>query len=540
MGQAEPCTNELDMSDIGFVAVESPGSRVRSSPSSLARNQYVQLGAVLFASTAFHLWSLLRTPAPFGDESNLASQALGLINTGRPVGPLQVGTLERIENYWTFFPTLGIWFDSIAIRALGLNLFAMRFVSIVFGLLLLAAIYVISTQLAGHRAGIICVLITSISSSFVYSSHLARHDIVVAAFGFGAIALFVTDRRPGFPFRSVLSGLLIALATEVHPNALLYGSTILTLHLVEYGRSALRLARFWAFASTAALGLVSYFTIHVLPDPRRFETFTAVAFGTTKTPPALALDPGVWVQSLGETAALVFALDPFRVPILVLAIVVLARRKTRANAISLALLASLVVGMAALFPYKPTYYRILVSPAADLVLAGFLAESSRVTEWHRSGYRVIGTVVVVLFLQLSTLFSLNAVRSDSYADFALTIAGIREATKPGSSLIGDQTFWIGLPDHPFLSFFEFGYYRRLNTDGSVADVFDTYHPDYLIQGPNMDWNVRDTAADLPHWARAVWIPRKDLDAFLEQYGRQEISIDTESLGRVRVTRIVPD
>ena len=87
---------------------------------------------------------------------------------------------------------------SLFIRAFGPDLFSMRLASLVFGMVLLAAVFAIGVRLYGKSTGLIFSVTLVASRPFFASSHLGRHDIIVAALGFVSIALFLTDDTDGF------------------------------------------------------------------------------------------------------------------------------------------------------------------------------------------------------------------------------------------------------------------------------------------------------------------------------------------------------
>ena len=117
--------------------------------------EWVQVVAMFVVISAFHLWSLMRIPPPFVDEAWNAARVWGLIRTGRPFGQLDAGVFDRYEGYWTFFPWLAVWVQSLSVRIAGApTLFAVRVVSLVFGLVLLAAAGLLTRHLMRMWKGI--------------------------------------------------------------------------------------------------------------------------------------------------------------------------------------------------------------------------------------------------------------------------------------------------------------------------------------------------------------------------------------------------
>jgi len=121
--------------------------RLLSMAHRLSSVVYGPLVILLVASAGLHLFTLMRTPGVFVDEAWNANRAWALIHTGRAFVSLDSGVFEHYDGYWTFFPWLGTWLQSLSLRAFGPTLFAVRMASLVFGLVLLVAIYAIATRL---------------------------------------------------------------------------------------------------------------------------------------------------------------------------------------------------------------------------------------------------------------------------------------------------------------------------------------------------------------------------------------------------------
>src|SRR5215217_3493052 len=163
--------------------------------------RYGLLAAILLIAIV-HVATLMNAPAPFVDEAWLASRADGFLKTGYGVGELDAGVFERYPGYERYFWLLGPWLHSLPLRIAGINLFALRLESLLFGIVLLGIIYFIARRLGSYRCGLIAVLLGGFSLPFTISTHLARQDIVIATLGFGAIALQLYDNHKGLPVKA--------------------------------------------------------------------------------------------------------------------------------------------------------------------------------------------------------------------------------------------------------------------------------------------------------------------------------------------------
>src|SRR5438067_3298267 len=127
-------------------------------------------------------WSLLRTPPPFLDEVWFANRAWALLRTGLNFGTLDQGVFDHFDGYWTYFPLLPSYFQGLSFQLFGLSLFSLRLTSLAFGFVLLAALYGIARPCGGGRVAVLAVSLVGLSRAFLYSSHLGRPDVMVAAF----------------------------------------------------------------------------------------------------------------------------------------------------------------------------------------------------------------------------------------------------------------------------------------------------------------------------------------------------------------------
>ena len=162
------------------------------------------------------------------------------LNTGHAFGSLDAGVMDKYPGYLHYFPLLGTAIHSVFLALLGPTLFAMRMTSLLFSVALLIIVYIIANKLYGNRAGLLSVLFTSLSVPFIYSSHMGRHDIIITAPGFDAVALYLTDNASSLSVKSVLSGLAVSLTLDIHMNGLIYIPLIGALYLLEYRLSVLR------------------------------------------------------------------------------------------------------------------------------------------------------------------------------------------------------------------------------------------------------------------------------------------------------------
>jgi 4-amino-4-deoxy-L-arabinose transferase-like glycosyltransferase len=491
--------------------------------------------ALLALSLGLHLWSLMRFPPPFVDEAWLASRAWSLIQTGQAFGPLDHGVFDRFEGYWTFFPWLPVWIQSLAFRLSGEPaLLALRMLSLLFGVALLFTVYSIAKRLYGKLPGLVAVLLVSLSWPFLYSAHLARYDIMTAALGFSAIALYLNNQR-GRAWVSLISGLCIGLAFEIHPHAAVYGPTIVALYFLHYRWSMFRRRRFWSFVAGIGTGLVFYALLHMAPYPSTYSALNQLVFAASHTPPILTLDPGIILQAFSEMGTLLVGVSLALIPLIVWAAIALMRRRSEADKTLLVLNAALLGGVILLFRNKAAYYAIMFTLALDLMVGVFLLQTLQ-QPWYgrfRDYVRVSliwGCCILALVLNLSTL------RMDSWKVYTEAQDFINGLVRPGEAIMASQTFWLGLHEHTYYSWENLIYYRRYVPGSTLEDALRELGPDILV----IDRHLGNFISDEPKesgYSQHLNLPRTDMNAFLSRSASLIGVLDIEAYGPIRVYRI---
>ncbi len=490
----------------------------------------------LFAAIlVFHSWSLMRFPPPNVDEAWYAARAWSFLQTGRAFGVLDIGVIDRFEGYWTFLPWLPTWIQSLSLRFVDApSLLAVRIVSLGFGFLLLVAIYIIASHLGGQRLGLLSTLLVSLSRPFINSAHIARHDIFAAALGFVAIALYLKNRAR-YLWVSFLSGLLVGLAFEIHPHSAIFGPAIVALFFLDLRWSMLKSRIFWGFVTGGLVGLSFYVVIHILPFPQTFYSLNKMFFAVTHTPPLFSLDPFMILQSIYEMLWLLLYNYMVLIPIVILSIVVLIKTRSNNDRVLLILAFSLVAGATLLIRNKADYYSILYSPTIDLILASFLIQFIQ-QPWQ--GKIKDYAVHVLVWVSLLGFISLNvySLRIDCQKDYQSTQNRINSALQPTDIIMGAQTYWFDLYDHPYYSWEQLVIYQRYVPGSTLTDALQEFQPDIFIIDGHVNQFIADTDGTTLY-SQHLRIPKTELDVFLTHQATLIADFDGGSYGQVRMYRI---
>jgi len=491
--------------------------------------------ALAGAVAALHLWSLLRFPAPFVDEAWFAARAWAFIHTGRPFSTLDAGVFDRFAGYWTFFPWLFTFIQSLSLRlADEPSLQAVRPISLLFGLLLLVAIYAIAARLRGWAYGLLSAALVAVSWPFSTSAHMARPDIIVAALGFGAMALHLADRGCRW-WVGLLTGLCVGLAFEVHANGALYGPPLLALHILDGGRATLRQPRFWGFVFGGAVGLAFYAALHVLRYPQTYLALTQLAFGPTHTPPLLTMEPRLIARAFVEMGRLLILTHPLLLPIVIWSLARLLSTRTAEAWRLLTITVGIVITATLLIRNPSTYYAILLTPALDLLAAALVFDVAA-APWHGRWWDYARRGIVWAACVASVVLNLSVLRYDFHETYQAAQARIAASIQPGDSIMGPQTYWFGLYDHPYASWEGLVYYQRYAPDSSLEDALRAFRPDTLVMDESWDYFITDTPDDSPY-AQHLRVSRTEMDRFLNRYATLVDRFDNATYGLIRVYHI---
>lgn len=487
------------------------------------------------AVVIFHFWSLTRFPPPNEDEAWAACRAWALIKTGKAFGSLDAGVFDRFPGYWTFLPWIPTWIQSLSLRFFSVpNVFAVRLISFLAGLALLGAVYIIGKRLAGKTVGGLSVLLTALSSPFIYSAHVARYDILAAALGFWAVALHFSHQYKRVTL-SLLSGLFVGLAFEMHPHAMIFGPALLLLFIVECRLQFFRKRCFWGFLGGVGSGLFIYAALHIFRYPQTYFAANRLAFSLTHVPPFLAGDLSVLVSAWRGTHQMLHFCYGFFFYVILWAVFILARRNSPADRKILAIAAGLVLSFVLLVRNKMFYYAILLTPALDILAAVFLSGLTRNVPGKQRWRLIQQAVGWILYGASLSVFSISS-QPDYLAIHDAVQARLLEVIPAGSSIMGSQTYWFRLYQHRYYSWESLVYYQRYDKESTLEQAMEAVHPDIFIFDAHLSGFVSDRPGE-SMYGKFLRLSRTELTQFLEKHATLISSFDAPLYGPVYIWKI---
>jgi 4-amino-4-deoxy-L-arabinose transferase-like glycosyltransferase len=497
------------------VSVQSQ-NRVESTPATawLHQRAWVIITIItIIGLTVWHLSTMLLYPSPHVDEGWFANRAVGYLTTGVPFGTMDMGVFDRYPQPWLIFPLIPTLLQALVLRIVGgVDLMALRILSLLAGAALLYALYRIASRVAGRWAGIAAVALGGVSLPFVVASHYARHDILATAAGWGAIAIFFVSRKL---WTDVAAGFLVMVGVEMHPNAAIFGLTLAVMALFD--RSA-RIKRFLAICAGGLAGLMAFFAVHILPNPDSYSAVNRIAFVDTHVPPVLSGSPEVIVQSFARKASLLASGWPivtgatWLVIVVVIAVWVGMLLSSHSEDRRLALtVAFLGISFALLVRNTLFYYAILVAPAVTLVLA-----VGAVRFWKlRAGMGWRRTSMVIAVLGFSALaFPVFRVVTTSPNVFDRVSTEIASNLEPDDIVMGSQSYWFAAPEIDWRSWETLVYYRRVDSDASLLQAFRHVDPTVMIVDSHLRSFVMDEDWSMSSYFQALGLAGDQFDDML--------------------------
>jgi hypothetical protein len=493
------------------------------------------LRALVAALVIFHLCTLADYPAPFIDEGWFIARARGFAQDGYPFGALDEGVFDRLPGYRYFFPYL-----PTALQALPFlffdepNLLATRAISLSCGLVLVYCVFLIGTWVSGHVTGLLSAALLLSAPFFLLSSHLARIDVEAAAVGIIGFTLILTSARISW-IRLVLGGFLAGVAIEFHPHAAVITASALVAALVV-GSSMRERALSFMFASFGCgLGGLLYVFLHILPDPGAFLAFQKIAFAPTHTPPLFTFDARVVIDGLYHALLATFGGDligPLLCFVIFVGGIALTNGRTRTIG-GLAGMALLACGV--LLRHKFGFYNIYFQPLTLVFTAsllGFLfAELDSWSGTRRMCGRVLQACVVVMCLRIGVGFTHEITSALHQPTSMEVLPDLSAFVRPDDRVMGNQTFWLAVPNVRYYSPEHLIYYTRWKHGASVSDALRELRPTLIIQ----DGHLRDCLTTGEQGCWYICFPDDGLDRLVVS-SELVATIPNSTYGEIRIYR----
>ena len=440
----------------------------RPAAGSAGRARWSVLAALL-VFWGLALWNLDRYPPIHFDEATILEPGYQLFYNGVYGSRLYTGFYGQERLYLEVPPLMSV-LQGASVRLLGVGVWQMRYLPVVFGLLTLALTAALANRIAGPAVSGLAAWVvllwkwTPSDLDFLGSglplldiARIARYDILVPVFGLSAFLVWLRARSASRPWLLVVCGLLAGLSGLANVYGAFWVAALGGLTWLDGGEGRRRRLA-WLLAG-AALPVLAWVGVLVAnwDDTRGQFIKHAGRFDLLRPPfylnnllneahryflgvhdPATYWRLGFWLVLVGLPASLVWLAWRWR-------------RAGEARARFLLVPALVLPALLALLDReKRFYYLIVVIPVFAIIVAWSMTAAFRAAS---RGWR---GVMVVLAALLAVQGALGVVALQSLAAQALppadVYANLRQVVPPAPSIIlGSPQLWIGMPASNFRS-----------------------------------------------------------------------------------------
>lgn len=466
----------------------------------LIRNRIILVALVLATYMSLTVAAAV-TQRPRTDEGYFASPALNLVTSGSMGTPiLEEGDyMKGVHEHTYWMPPLDMLAQAAWYEVFGFSLTAMRLMSMAFGVMLLAACYVMTKAVSrDETVALLTAGVVAVDYNFLLCAGSGRMDVMSAALGFSGLAAYLALRERRFGMAVLAGNALVCAAGLTHPVGGYLSFSGIAFLMLYYDRRRLRPAALALAAAPYFAGAVGW-GWYILQDPAGFVS----QFGTNAkmdnrlgglTSPLMGI-----YREITSRYFVAFGLGPHSEgnygPIWVKSIVLViyfagvigavSSREIRSDKGYRALIYLLGIYfllLSILDAQKAYYYLPHVIPffAALLVLWLRLGVAKRrLPTWLAAG----AAIVLVTVGAGGTVFRC---RIDTYkSSYAPLVQFLRQTMKPDSTLVGAASLGFGLGFPPTLvDDARLGYLSGRTPDFiAVSAEYDMVFADYRRREP---------------------------------------------------------
>lgn len=196
----------------------------------------------------------IATKAPWCDEAWFASSAVNLVRKGFMGNTILADEtgFPELHRYTYWLPPMYFLAEALTFKVAGVGLLQIRFISLLWGLAGLLAVWGLTAKLFGNNRGVCFLSAMLVGTNFFYikSASDARMDMMAASLSLIGLWIYLSMRDRSLPRAVLLSNTFVCLSGLTHPNGLL-GLLVLLFMMVHLDRH--RMSR-----RTILMGLVPY------------------------------------------------------------------------------------------------------------------------------------------------------------------------------------------------------------------------------------------------------------------------------------------
>lgn len=192
----------------------------------------------------------------FNDTLDRTGKLYASINPTEPIPSLSAPRIYLVSNIW-----MNLWDRGI---------YTARSFSVIGGLALLVIVFAIARELYDTQTGLIVLLLTATNLLWVAVSHVMRSEMWFTAAIWLAFLLALVARRRQSGWLAGLSGLVIALSSEIHSAGPLFCVILGVWWLSDWKTVRSERRMLGMFIAGGLLGALFYASYHIFPDPAAY------------------------------------------------------------------------------------------------------------------------------------------------------------------------------------------------------------------------------------------------------------------------------
>lgn len=470
-----------------------------------------------------HLVYLVRFPPVFIDESWYSNVVWNYLKTGSNFDSLHVDVAKMLGISGLRWPNMGfidIVFWSIGARVLGFGLFQLRLVSWIFGLLLLTVTFLVGERLYGKATGIIATLLLSLSPPFLQASHYVRPDVMLAAAAMLSFLLLLLAVEKEKWWAHFISGLILGLSLDIHPNAILFVPGTFFIYLLAYKRGFFKKLGIWLNAAGFLIGIFYFITVQVLPDLQSFFIVYKMLLSYTHDMPLLSFSlTNIIKSAVAEIGRYHFYDNGLDFALIGAGILYVACRRLKSDRKLLLLIITAFIGFVLIVGNKHDIYAINLYPFLALIVSETLVSLFRDVNGSKQQRIFISSFFIFMLINSAFHFGRPISQYKNYDYYAITDK-IKNVIPMGSRIIGLPNWWLGFTGYDYKSNLNLTYYHFIK-GYDLSESLEQLHPDFII----VDNGLRDFLVDQDIYKTGAGfeiykLPRQEFYDFLTMRGEK--------------------
>lgn len=372
----------------------------------------------------------------------------------------------------------------------GMDWVAARFLTLCVGIATLLVTFHTARKMYGYQAGLIAACFMAASSMFFITAHHIRLDIFLAFMIAVVILVHNKAREENSRFWHFMTGFLLVLSYEGHPNAVVFLFSFGVYYFVYCVRALIR--KEWDNAWIALLGVmvgsILWVLIHVLPSIHDFQRSLEFTKDYRPFPITQTLSVSQLYDQYKEAGLSHYYSDtPLEV---LLGIVIIGCGLTfkRTNLLATLYILSHIGAMLIINPFRPVYF-VNTLPLLALVAGGLL------TAFDSRQYRLSFTVPILAVLVGSTLHQVVPVVKEDWNNRIIDkLATLQSVIPDGAVVFGNNILLLGLGSHTRV--IDAGLTAVMRHEGkTLEEGMDLIRPDFIVYG------IQETP---PHHLSEYW------------------------------------